>query len=155
MKYTCPLSINTIDHHVVRLASFFNLLLIIMTSFHILGTYSPLLMLFLFLDMLARKYQDKWSLLKYISVNILHGLIKLKPKEIGSAPKKFAAGIGASFALLIFISSFFLSIPFVHTLFYILNALFAIAVSLEAFFGFCIGCLLYSLFQSLKKKNHK
>jgi hypothetical protein len=107
-------------------------------------------MLFLVLDFLARMYKAKFSLFKYLSVNILHGLFKIPPKEIGSAPKKFAAGIGVIFAILIFISSFFLSTSFGLYAFYILSGIFAIAVSLEAFIGYCVGCLIYSIIQSFR-----
>ena len=151
MKCTCPISITTIDHHVVRLASFFTLVLIILSTLQIFGAHSYAIMIFLVLDFLARMYNPKLSLFKYLSVNILHGILKIKPKEIGSAPKKFAAGIGILFAVLVFASSFFLHITALQYIFYILSIMFAIAVSLEAFFGFCVGCVIYSLLQSLKK----
>jgi hypothetical protein len=150
MKYTCPISLNTIDHNVVRLTSFFTLILISITTFQLFGEHSHAVMLFLVLDFLARIHKQKFSLLKYLSVNILHGLLKIPPKEIGSAPKKFAAGIGVVFAILIFVSSFFLSSSFGLYAFYILSGMFAIAVSLEAFIGFCVGCLIYSIIQSFK-----
>jgi hypothetical protein len=151
--HTCPISFKKIDHNVVRLAGFFSLILIAAAFTKIFGDYSKYLILFLTFDFLARIFNDKFSLLKIISVNILHGLLKIQPEEVGVAPKRFAAGIGATFSFLIFIlifvsesnlNNFDIIIKFsLH----FLTMLLVTAISLETFFGFCIGCKIYSYLQ--------
>ena len=169
MKYTCPISFNTVDHNVIRLVGLFTLILIITSFFNLFGEYSKYIMLFLTFDFLMRIFNDKLSLLKIISVNILHGILKIKPQEVGAAPKRFAAGIGALFSILIFgllfISDYFISKPHIlnmdnifftikHSL-HILTIMLVVAISLETFFGFCLGCKIYSYIQFFKSKWKK
>ncbi len=94
----------------------------------------------------------------------MHGILKKKPKEIGAAPKRFAAGIGFLFSIIIFItiqgktfctydckdSDYLFSLTTE-----VLSLIFAIAVFLETFFAFCLGCKTYSLLQFLKNKFKK
>ena len=168
MKYTCPISFNTVDHNVIRLVGLFTLTLIITSFFNLFGEYSNYIMLFLFLDFLARIFNSKLSLLKIIGSFILHKIFKIKPKEIGAAPKRFAAGIGAFFSIMIFLmwASYtpdytihpeytLPSNAHIEMMRKIMMIIFMIAVSLETFFGFCFGCKIYSYIQFFKSKWKK
>ena len=98
MKYTCPISKNTIDENVVRLVGFFSLILVILGFL-----LSPWIFLFLAFDFLMRIYKLNFSILRHIAIFIMHRILKIKPKAIGAAPKRFAAGIGFLFSIIIFI----------------------------------------------------
>ena len=151
IKHTCPISFKEVDHNVIRLAGFFSLILIGLELFNIFEEYSKYLILFLFLDFIARIFNDKFSILKLISVNILHGLLKIKPQLVGAAPKRFAAALGASFSLIIFILLFLENkVLFLTHLTHFFSLMLIIAISLETFFGFCIGCKIYSYLQWFK-----
>ncbi len=159
MKYTCPISKNTIDENVVRLVAFFSLILVILGFF-----FSKWIFLFLAFDYLARIYFPKFSILKHISILIMHVILNINPKPIGAAPKRFAAGIGFFFSITIFM---FLNgniyctqnCPsvdlFLDTLKNIFVVIFIIAISLATFFSYCLGCKIYSWLQFVKNKFKK
>lgn len=152
MKYTCPISHNTIDHNVIRLVGLFTLILMIISYFNLFGEYSDYIMLFLAIDFLMRIFVHKLSILKFTASTILHQILRIKPQEIGMAPKKFAAGIGALFSILIFEFSFFIDNSGIKFTYMLLNLIFVFAVSLETFFSFCLGCKIYSYIQFFKSK---
>ncbi len=151
MKYTCPISKTTVDEHIVRLIAFFVLILIPLGFF-----YSRWIFLFLTLDFLARIYKAELSPLKYLARLVIHGILKMKPKPIGAAPKRFAAGIGLFFSLAIFISiqgEVFCTRDCQEQDHYFrmvtetLVIIFMIATFLEIFFSYCLGCKTYSVIQ--------
>jgi len=86
-----------------------------------------------------------------MAILIVHRILNIPPKAIGAAPKRFAAGIGFIFSILIFILSFFN----LEILKNILTAFFLLAAFLETFFSYCLGCKTYSIIQSLKGKGKK
>ena len=171
MRYTCPISKSTIDEHVVRLVAFFVLILVIVGFL-----FSKWIFLFLAFDYLARIYFPKFSILKHISVFIMHDILKIKPKAIGAAPKRFAAGIGFFFSIIIFVLLYiaeFYNIKYLEAIkicpdctafdqgiyyklwSFILGIIFIIAISLETFFSYCLGCKTYSWLQFFKSKFKK
>jgi len=161
MKYTCPISKSLIDENVVRLMGFFTLILVTTAFFNY--KISWIIFLFLTYDFLARISKPKYSIIKIISKKIMHEIIKIKPKEIGSAPKIFAAKIGLGFSIILFllsltndntivINNLLESYTFSYILWKILIIIFIIAISLETFFSFCLGCKAYSWLQYFKNK---
>ena len=158
MKYTCSISKNTVDENVVRLVGFFSLILVIFGFL-----FSKWIFLFLSFEFLMKIFPKtlKFSILRQIAIFIMHKILKIKPKPIGAAPKRFAAGIGFLFSIIIFTtiqgeifcsydcksSDYFFSIVTK-----ILTSIFVIAISLETFFSYCLGCKIYSWLQFFKNK---
>jgi hypothetical protein len=138
----CPISNETVDEKNIRIVSFLTLILVIVGYFFSYWTF-----LFLAIDFLLRIFCRNFSPLKKIS-QILTKIFKIKKgKLIDAAPKKFSAGIGFIFSKIIF-WLLFLNFIFIAKIFIII---FLIAVSLETFFNYCLGCKIYSFLQILKK----
>jgi hypothetical protein len=55
------------------------------------------------LDFLLRIYKPILSPLKWLAILVIHKILKISPKPIGAAPKRFAAGIGFFLSVLILI----------------------------------------------------
>ena len=140
MKTVCPLSKKTIDEHASQLVGIFVLVLLALSYF-----FTNYILWFLLLDFLARSINARYSILARLSRKILD-LLNIKPKPIGAAPKRFAARMGLLFVVIL------LSLLFINCFigYQIIFILFFIAVSLEAFFKFCIGCKIYTLLSYLK-----
>jgi hypothetical protein len=139
MRTVCPLSKKTIDEHASRLVGIFVLLLLLDSYF-----FSVYILYFLFLDFLARSINAHFSPLARLSRFILDKL-HISPKPIGAAPKRFAARLGLLFSIIL------LTLLYVNCLigYQIIFTMFLIAVGLEAFFKFCIGCKIYTLLSYL------
>jgi hypothetical protein len=87
----------------------------------------------------------KFSPLLQISKSISHAL-NLSKKPIFAAPKRFAAGIGLLFSLVILalhLSGINTNIP---------SGILAFFAALESFIGFCAGCYIYQLLPDWSKK---
>ncbi len=140
MKTVCPLSKKTIDEHASQLVGIFVLILLASSYF-----FTNYILWFLLLDFLARSVNARYSILARLSRKILD-LLNIKPKPIGAAPKRFAARMGLLFVIIL------LSLLSINCLvgYQITFILFSVAVSLEAFFKFCIGCKIYTLLSYLK-----
>ncbi len=140
MKTVCPLSKKTIDEHASQLVGIFVLILLALSYF-----VTNYILWFLLLDFLARSVNARYSILARLSRKILD-LLNIKPKPIGAAPKRFAARMGLLFVIILLsLSSIDCFIGYQITF-----ILFSVAVSLEAFFKFCIGCKIYTLLSYLK-----
>ncbi len=63
-----------------------------------------------------------------------------EPKHVPGPPKRFAQGIGAVFSLTAVVLHFGLGLTGAA---YVVIGLLAAAASLEAFFGFCCGCVIF------------
>ncbi len=149
MKTICPISKKTIDKHTSQLVGLFVIILLIISHQPPSPTYSTtkiLLLLFLFQDFLARSFNIRFSILAKLSRTILH-LLHIKPKPIGAAPKRFAARLGLLFTTFLIIALQTKS----FSAYQIIFTAFGIAVMLEAIFGFCIGCHIYTLLSYVKK----
>jgi hypothetical protein len=138
----CPVDFIHINENKVRIVAFIVLLAI---GTFILTGFWPLV-LFLVFDFGTRAFVSRsWSLLaKTAGVIVKIGGIGLKP--IDQAPKRFSAGIGFLFCVSI-LGFWFLGWDEVSIG---LSAVLGIFCFLEAAFGFCAGCHVYSL---LKKIN--
>ena len=134
----CPVSEDRVDNNVTRIIALQVLLIAITGS--VLNNYW--IFLFLAFDFTTRAFfKGKGSLLKWITQQIVK-LLKIAPKPINAAPRKFAAALGLVFSVLIALLIFNGSI----TSAYILNGMLAICAFMESFLGFCVGCYLYTFF---------
>ena len=138
MRLSCPISHILVDENIVRLNGLFSLL------FVFLGYFQPWILLLLALDYFIRAFTRKHSPITDLSRWITKHL-KLSPKPIDGAPKKFAAKIGAVMSTLLLATLFFeLYLPA-----FIIFTVFSLAISLETFFNYCVGCQIYSILQNL------
>ena len=134
----CPVSEDRVDKNVTRIIALQVLLIAITGS--VLNNYG--IFLVLAFDFTTRAFfKGKGSLLKWIAQQIVK-LLKIAPKPINAAPRKFAAALGLVFSVLIALLIFNGSI----TSAYILNGMLAICAFMESFLGFCVGCYLYTFF---------
>lgn len=139
---SCPVSPDKANENVLRIIAVqvivFSLVSLVLNNYFI--------SLFLILDFSLRSFtKGNYSPLRKIAL-YLNQFLKLEPKIIPAAPKKFAAGLGVVFSTFITISLIFnwlyLSV--------ILGSLLIFCATLEGFFGVCIGCHIYSFLQKLK-----
>lgn len=100
---------------------------------------TPWLLVLLVADFAARVITGpKFSPFARSGAAVMQGL-GVKPKMIAGAPKRFAAGIGLTLAA-ITAAMVLLGSP----LGWAVGALILVFASLEAFFAFCAGCVLYT-----------
>lgn len=141
----CPVSGVKADENVARTAALLTVLFTMTALF--INSYS--LMLFLAADFAIRSFlSGKASPLKILSVQIA-GLLKIKNiKLIDAAPKKFAALLGMIFSLL---AGFFMivQLPLAAV---IAASLLIFCAFLEGVFGYCLGCVIYSVLTASGKK---
>lgn len=142
MNVDCPVSGERVNESVVRLVAFF-VLVILGTSFVLNSVMGAL---FLAFDFCVRSFTDgKYSPLKNISMKVAE-LCKMPVKPVDAAPKKFAAGVGMFFSIL-------LGIAFQYELdmmAYVVASIFGICAFLESVFAYCLGCKVYSLLKLAK-----
>lgn len=69
----------------------------------------------------------------------LASVLRLRPVPVDSAPKRFAATIGLVMSAVGAVAGF----AGAGTLYAVVLAVFAVCAGLEAFAGFCVGCILY------------
>jgi hypothetical protein len=132
----CPVDFIKINENKARLTAFFVLVLTLVY----LKTGFWLIMAFLLVDFVLRATsRGKYSLLGFISDAVIKQL-KIKPKPVDRAPKRFAAMVGVLFTAVILVS-FILQL---HVVALSLAAVLAFFAFLESFFAFCAGCYAYS-----------
>jgi hypothetical protein len=140
----CPVDFIKINENKARLIAFFVLILTLVY----LKTGFWLIMAFLLVDFVIRATNlGKYSLLGFISDAVVKQL-KIKPKPVERAPKRFAAMIGVVFTASILV----LYILQLHNVAFSLAALLSVFAFLEAFFAFCAGCYAYSAGKFVKSK---
>lgn len=81
------------------------------------------------------------SPLGQLVTRVITPLLPIAEKPTAGAPKRFAQAIGATLSVAAALAHFALSAT---TLAYVLVAMIAIAASMEAFIGFCLGCWLFA-----------
>src|ERR1700722_6519262 len=94
---SCPISPDRINENVARTAAFF------VISFALPGLYlrNPFIFALLAIDFALRAFTNgNYSLIKFGSKQIVN-ILEIKQKPADAAPKKFAAGLGVFFSLLI------------------------------------------------------
>ena len=140
----CPVDFIKINENKARLIAFFVLAL----SLVYLKTGFWLIMAFLLMDFVLRATNlGRYSLLGFISDAVIKQL-KIKPKPVDRAPKRFAAMIGVLFTIAILASS----VLQLHVVVFSLAAVLSIFACLESFFAFCAGCYVYSAGKYLLSK---
>ena len=145
MEISCPVSSERINENVVRLIA--SMVAIIGAISLLFVNYYPII--FLMIDFAARAFTSgKFSLLKFIALKLFK-LFSLPTKLTDLAPKKFAATLGFVFCLVIGIFYLFNQIEIAIGLTVVL-IVFAI---LESVFAICVGCYVYSFWQSISKKK--
>ena len=140
----CPVDFIKINENKARLIAFFVLALTLVY----LKTGFWLIMAFLLMDFVLRATNlGRYSLLGFISDAVIKQL-KIKPKPVDRAPKRFAAMIGVLFTIAILASS----VLQLHVVVFSLAAVLSIFACLESFFAFCAGCYVYSAGKYLLSK---
>ncbi len=137
ISFSCPVSPNKINENVARTAAFF------VISFTILGLYlhNPFVFGLLALDFALRAFTNgNYSLIKLGSKQIVT-ILDIKQKPADAAPKKFAAGLGVFFSLLIGVL-LLLDLQFSAN---ITGGVLLFCALLEGGFGICLGCIVYTL----------
>ena len=134
---TCPVSAQRVNENVVRVVALQVLLLAV------LGIYSFnfYISIFLAADFAIRTFTSgKWSILRFVALQINAGM-KIKPTFVDAAPKKFAAGVGILFSVLIATFQYF----HYPLLAYSVGGILVICAFLEGVIGYCVGCTVYTL----------
>lgn len=137
----CPVSDARADENVARTAAMFTVLI---TAAAIM-TESYVILLLLSADFAIRSFSSGIaSPLKIVS-NQIAGALGIKNKKvIDAAPKKFAALLGMTFSLLAGVFMI-MQLPVVAV---VTASILIFCAFLEAVFGFCLGCFVYSLLTS-------
>ena len=144
MELSCPVSAERVNENVIRIIAAFAVLIAIYSVLY-LNFYA---IIFLTLDFATRAFTSgKFSLLKFLALEITKKLsIANKPTDL--APKKFAATLGFVFCAVIFVCYLF---NFLYAAIALTIVLIAFAI-LESVFAICVGCYVYSFWQSIFKK---
>jgi hypothetical protein len=136
---SCPVSGEKINESVARVASF--LVTIIVTI--VVLFKAPYMLILLGTDFALRAFTNgTYSPIKYLAKQ-LYRYSGLSEKKGDAAPKKFAAAIG-------FIFSFSIAALQLAQYFILADVVAGVLVfcaALEAFAGFCVGCVIYTYIQ--------
>lgn len=135
---TCPVSGQKINENVARIAA------LITIAVMVAGVIfkSPLLLLALSADFALRAFTSgSYSPIKYASKQLFR-LSWLTEKIGDAAPKKFAAGMGFVFSIVIAV----LQLTHFYLLANVAATVLLFCASLEAFAGYCLGCVIYTYF---------
>ena len=141
----CPVSLKAINQMKIRLTAGFVFLLSV--AYYLLPHWS--IAALLMLDFFFRAFGfGKYSLLGFLSDRIINGFT-LPYQATDGAAKEFAARLGFIMSDLLFICSV---LSFREAALYT-SALLACFSFLEAAFGFCFGCQVYSLLRLFSGRN--
>jgi len=139
----CPVDFIPVNENKARLTAFFVLILAIVYLF----TGFWLIIAFLVGDFFFRTFNlGRYSPLSFISDAVIKQL-KIKNKPVDRAPKRFAAGMGLTFNLII-LTLIILHFALAANVLTIILCCFA---ALESFAGFCAGCYVYFAGKSVLK----
>ena len=126
---------NNIDENVVRIIA----AQVVLLSLIALQNQWIIIMLFLTIDFALRAFTNRVSPLAFLSKKIVQ-FLKLKPKPIFAAPKKFAAALGTFFSLSILI---LLSLE-LNLLAWIVGLTLIFCAVLESALKICVGCYVFN-----------
>lgn len=141
MTSACPLLFRQIDATIVRISSFFVLLMLMAY----LATSSVELLYLLSIDFLIRIYGDRrYSLITRLSMT-MQKVLRLDPKMEDAGAKRLAAQLGLLFVLVL-IAAYHLHLDITTA---IVATSFILCVSMELFLGYCVGCKLYVVMRRL------
>lgn len=132
----CPISKNKIDEHVTRLNALFTFIGIVLFMI----THNELIVAFLAIDFFLRSSgNSKISLMSIVSKRTIR-YFQSAGMKINEGPKIFAARIGFVLSTVILLAAVFQ----VFWLAIGLSAVLGLFSFLEAAFGFCVACHIYS-----------
>jgi len=136
----CPVDFVSVNENKTRVVALFVLLIVIV---YLLTGYLYLIA-FLALDFLLRVSRFAKFSPPGILADVVISVFNISNKPTDRAPKRFAAGTGLAFSLLI-IASALLHLDLVAIILTIVLAFFAL---LESAAGFCAGCYVYAFLKS-------
>jgi hypothetical protein len=126
-----------VDEKIVRINAFFTLILMLAFIF----TSWKWIIFIITIDFFLRAFiKGKGSPVSALSRRVSRAL-KLEPSPVNAGPKLFAARIGFVCCVLILI----FYVMDLMTAAYTVSIMIAVFASFESFFGYCVGCRLYSL----------
>ncbi|MBU0570592.1 MAG: DUF4395 domain-containing protein [Candidatus Omnitrophica bacterium] len=137
MADACSIAEFNVNKSVVRTNAFLTLGTVLIFLF----TPMKWIILILTVDFFLRSFvKGKYSPIRTASI-VINKVLEIKPEMVNAGPTVFAAKIG-------FVSCLLMSFVYVFgfiVLGYIAGGIIMICAALEAFFGYCVGCKLYSL----------
>ena len=132
----CPVSSKRVNENVVRVVAFITILVTVTGVYFKL----PVVIAALAFDFYLRAFTTgEYSPIKILAKGVAE-YIYLGEKPVDAAPKKFAAGIGLVFSIAIAISLWFQY----SILAYLFGSILVACAGLESFFGYCLGCIIYT-----------
>ncbi|MGF1584070.1 MAG: DUF4395 domain-containing protein [Bacteroidales bacterium] len=143
----CPVSDRKTDENATRIAAVLTAIITVAA----LAVNSYIILFLLAADFAVRSFTPgTGSLLKILSGQIAGMLDIRNKKHTDAAPKKFAALLGMTFSLL---AGVFLVVQLpVAAL--ITASILVFCAFLEGIFGYCLGCLVYSVLTASANKQH-
>lgn len=142
----CPVSGQKADEHVARTAALYTVL--ITTTALLINSY--VMILLLAADFAIRAFSSgRASPLKLLSAQTAGTLNIRNKKLIDAAPKKFAALLGMTFS---FIAGVFLFVQ-LPVAAVIIASMLIFCAFLEGVFGYCLGCVVYTIIASSSGKS--
>lgn len=137
----CPVSLVKADENVARTAAVFT---VIVTAAALL-TGSYIILFLLAADFALRAFSSgSASIIKILAMQAA-GVFNLRNKKmIDAAPKKFAALLGMTFS---FLAAIFLLFQLPVTAL-IIGSILIFCALLEGLFGYCLGCVVYTIITS-------
>jgi len=140
MTESCPISPELVDDRTTRIGAGL-IILLTLASLGLGQTWPPLL---LAVDFgLRSRGWTAWSPVAQ-AARVLRSAAGLQPRPTNAGPKRFAAGVGATFTLGIALASHFRQPSLVLAL----ATTLLLCAALEAGLGFCVGCKVYSLLRA-------
>lgn len=133
---SCPVSDERVNENIVRLIAFE---IVILTAFTLL-TGAWVIAAAMTIDFALRAFSKGNASPLKIFTNIIAGTLRLSPRMIDAAPKRFSAGLGMVFGLLI---AFFLFAGYALAA-EITGYILIFCALLESVLGYCLGCKVYT-----------
>ncbi len=147
MAQTCPISLNRIDAHLVRIVASE----VVVAALLLLITHSLILSLLLLFDFSVRALRMR-NLSPFVFLaGIIMEIFHISAHLCDEAPKRFALYLGVGIVML-FTLLYLLGFSFSAS---ILVGILLICAFLEAAFDYCIGCKIYYFIQIFTKEYHK
>jgi hypothetical protein len=141
MTEFCPISPDVVDDHATRIGAALTILIVLAILWQ--GRFWLPLLLALDFGLRSRGWST-FSPIAQVS-KVLRQAFRLQPRPTNAGPKRFAAAIGALFSLGI-AAALWRHHPRVAL---VVAAVLILAASLEAFLGYCVGCKVYGVIQTL------
>ena len=145
MAQQCPIDEAQVGAKQARLTAFF----VLFASVVFLAAPLPVIALALAFDFALRAFPGTYPSPLALAAKKLLARLAAKEVMIAAAPKRFAARLGLLFSLL----ALALAAADEMAASRLVAGMLAICAALEALFGFCLGCELYSLWARLIRRD--